>query len=411
MIMKSSILNLAIVSAMFTGSAIAGTKVYDEVSLQTAIANANVDSSIEKIIFAKNAHIKLTAPVIYTGTQDLTLLGRGALIDGSSAGSFELDADLTAVTEDGTLVFNTAADLSFKKLTVANSATRGIVVNIPVDASGDDISVSLQNVHIIDSALYGLHIDDNADEFDDGVSGSAIGIDLRINNSSFTGNGTGAIDFDGIRVDERAEGDIEAFITNTKIDRNGGDGIELDEAGEGDVDASMINVSLNNNGFYNEADLDDGFDIDEADNGSINVKLVRLTVNSNMDEGLDFDEAGEGDVEVTLRRVEAINNAGEGLKVDEEDAGDIEARLKQVKFANNGDDGIQLTELGEGKIEASLNQVKAIANDKYGIKMEQWFEEDEAVLIEEPGSVKVKNIYLSDNGKGDDIKINNIIVK
>lgn len=391
---------------MVSGSAFAGTKVYDEASLQAAFADANVDSSIEEIVFAKNAYIKLTAPVVYTGTQDLTLVGRDAVIDGSDAGSFVLDDDLTAVTEDGTLVFNTAANLSFKKLTISNSATRGIVVNIPTDATGDDISVSMNNVHVLNSALYGVHIDDNADEFDDGVTGSAIGIDLRINNSTFIGNGTGAIDFDGVRVDEHAEGDIEAFITNTHIDMNGGDGIELDEAGDGDVDATMRNVSVSYIGFFNEEDLDDGFDIDEANDGNVSVKLVRVTVNSNMDEGLDFDEEGEGNLNMALRRVEAMGNTDEGIKADEVDAGDIEANMKKINVAHNGDDGVQFTELGEGAIEAKLNHINAIANKKYGIKMEQWVEEDE-----DAGSLKVKNTYLSENGKGDEIKVNNIIIE
>lgn len=389
----------------------AAAQVNDEASLRAAIEAANLDSSIEKIIFDKNAYISLNAPVIYTGTQAIKLVGKGATIDGSSAGSFVLDSDLTAITEDGTLVFNTAADVTVRNLTIKNSATRGLVINIPEDADQQDIDVKLNNVSIQDSALFGLHIDDNADEFDDGVAGSAIGIDLKIINSNFTGNGTGAIDFDGVRVDERADGDINALIVNTHIDGNGGDGIELDEAGNGDVEATMINVTINDNGFYNEEDLDDGFDIDEADEGDIEVKLVRVSANNNMDEGLDFDEAGDGDVELKLRHVETLNNTDEGIKADEEDAGDIEAKLKHVQVIENGDDGIQFTELGEGKIEATLKQVEANDNAKYGVKAEQWVVEDEAAPIEPAGELKAKNVELSGNGNGDEIETNNVIVE
>lgn len=126
------------------------------------------------------------------------------------------------MTQDGTLIFNTAANISIRHLTVAYSATRGIVVNVPDDANGRDISVRLRKVTVHDSALYGLHIDDNIDEFDDGKQGSAIGVKLDIVHSHFMANGTGAIDFDGIRVDERGDGGITARIRFTTIDGNGG---------------------------------------------------------------------------------------------------------------------------------------------------------------------------------------------
>lgn len=409
--MNIRVLSISVLAAALSGNAVAMNKVYDEVSLQQAIAAANADSSISRIHFKKNAQIVLTAPVIYTGSQPLLVRGNGAVIDGSLAGSFVLDADLTAITEDGTLVFNTAGDITIRNLTIKNSATRGIVVNIPDDAQGGDIAVYLHRVKVLDSALYGLHIDDNADEFDDGTEGSAIGIDLHISRSSFIGNGTGAIDFDGVRVDERAEGDINAFIINTHIDANGGDGIELDEAGEGGVDATMVRVTIDGNGFFNEEDLDDGFDIDEADNGDIEVNLFAVQVSDNRDEGLDFDEAGEGDMEMKLHGVTAINNADEGIKADEEDAGDIEAKLHRVKVVDSGDDGIQFTELGEGKIEASLRRVTARNSAKYGIKAEQWVVEDEPAPVEKAGTLKARHVILEGNAKGDEIKTNNILAE
>lgn len=401
----------AMMLALISSGAMAGNKVYDEASLQQAIAQANANSNITRIIFEKNAVINLTAPVIYNGVQPLILVGRGATVDGSTAGSFVLDDDLTAITEDGTLVFNTAADITIRNLTVDNSATRGIVVNVPEDAQGDDIKVTLNRVNVLNSALYGVHVDDNTDEFDDGAAGSNIGIDLTIRNSNFVGNGTGAIDFDGIRVDERAEGDIDSFIINTHIDANGGDGIELDEAGNGDVDATMIHVTLNDNGFYNEEDLDDGFDIDEADGGDLDATLVHVVANGNLDEGLDFDEAGEGDVSLYLRDVEADNNVDEAIKADEEDQGDLRVNLKKVSVSNSGDDGIQFTELGEGKIKGKLFKVTAKNNVKYGIKAEQWIEEDEPAPVEEAGQLKVKKVTLTDNSKGDEIETNNVVIK
>ncbi|ARN74828.1 hypothetical protein [Oceanicoccus sagamiensis] len=409
--MKNKLIYLCLIAATASSHALASSVVHDEDSLLAAIESANNNPAIKRIVFKRNATISLTAPVIYNGKQRLSLHGNGATIDGSGAGYFVLDDDLTAVTEDGSLVFNTAGDITIRRLTVANSATRGIVVNIPEDASGADIRVTLDGVKVTDSALFGLHIDDNSDAFDDGDAGSEIGIDLTIRHSSFVGNGTGAIDFDGVRVDERGEGDINAMIINSHIDANGGDGIELDEAGTGDVDATMIRVTINDNGFYNEEDLDDGFDIDEAGDGDIDVSLFNVKASNNQDEGLDFDEAGDGDIQFKGRYVKANNNTDEGIKLDEEDGGNITVKMSAVESSGNGDDGMQLTELGSGFIAARLHRVSAVDNAKYGIKMEQWVEEDEVATVETAGILKARKVNTANNGSGDDIELNNIIQK
>ena len=386
-------------------------KVYDEASLQKAIEQANTNINVNRIVFKRNSEIHLVAPVIYNGIQSLTIVGSGSSVDGSAAGSFLLDDDMTAVTEDGALVFNTAADITIHNLTIDNSATRGVVINIPEDAEGDDIQISLDRVNILNSALYGLHIDDNTDEFDDGLVGSVIGIKLNISHSNFIGNGTGAIDFDGIRVDERGKGDIDSFIIKTHIDANGGDGIELDEAGSGDVDSIMIDVTLNNNGFYNEEDLDDGFDIDEADDGDIDATLINVIASGNLDEGLDFDETGDGDIGLNIHTAKINNSADEAIKVDEEGEGNINICLIMVEAKNSGDDGIQFTELGEGKIKGQLLEITSKNNAKYGFKVGQWNEEGEVFSVEEAGQLNVKKVALSGNGEGDQIEANNVVVK
>ncbi|MCG7984260.1 MAG: right-handed parallel beta-helix repeat-containing protein [Candidatus Thiodiazotropha lotti] len=405
---KLTLLSLLICTSVSTQVLGESVVVYDESSLQDAFQQASYNPEIDEIVFKKYSHISLSAPAIYRGEQSITLVGKGSTIDGSDAGSFVLDSDLTATTEDATLIFETAGEVKIKNLKVINSATRGIVINVPADASGDDVSVNLDRVTISHSALYGLHVDDNADAFDDGRSGSALGIELKLTRCTFEYNGTGAIDFDGVRVDERSPGDIYAFISNTTIDNNGGDGIELDEAGDGNVEVYMDRVSLNDNGFYNEEDLDDGFDIDEADDGNIEAILTNLVVNNNKDEGLDFDEAGDGNIEAKFKRISALNNNDEAIKLDEEDAGDIEANLKKVDVEASGDDGIQLTELGEGKIETVLKSVSATNNKKYGIKIEQWLVEDEEEHAEDAGSMTLKRVENTGNGKGDEIKTNNI---
>lgn len=398
-------------SAISVSSANALDDVYDEASLQSAISAANKDNSISEISFRSNISIILNAPVIYNGSQAIKFSGNNATIDGKNAGSFVIKNDLSATTNDGTLMFNNAEKIEINNLTVINSATRGIVISIPAEAQGKDSVISLHKVNITNSALYGLHVDDNSGMFDDGTEGSSIGINLNISNSIITGNGISAIDFDGIRVDERSRGNLSTLITNSHIDGNGGDGIELDEAGEGDVEVTMVNVTLNNNGFYNNADLDDGFDIDEAGPGDIKTSFYGVEVINNKDEGLDFDEAGEGNAEIELRHVNAHNNSDEGIKIDEEGEGEIEIKLSMSTATGNGDDGIKITELNKGRIDAALFQVTANENKKYGISIEQWDVKDKESAGEDPGSLETTEVTLTGNGKGNEIRMKNMEIK
>jgi hypothetical protein len=397
--MKPTILMLAL---SFCSCALhAQNLISDEKSLNAAINKANMDSSMTKIAFAIDAKISLTAPVIYSGKQNLTLIGNNAVIDGAKAGSFKMADDLTATTQDSSLIFNSAGALKISDLSIINSATRGLTINIPKDATGTDVSIILHNIKVTNSALYGLHIDDNADEFDEGDIGSAVGINLVIEDSEFVRNGTGAIDFDGVRVDERGHGNISAFITKTIIDENGGDGIELDEAGAGNVEVEMVDVSLSRNGFYNKKDLDDGFDIDEAGDGDINASLINVVIDANLDEGLDFDESGKGDLITRMYHVSANRNSDEGLKFDEEGDGDIRTILSNVSVSKSGDDGIQLTELGEGLVSGTLSQVSISDSEKLGLKAQMWVVEDEQAIAERAGSLQLLDLKLSNNAKGD----------
>lgn len=409
--MKYLILIVSLLSAIAASSAKTLDDVHDEASLQIAISNASKDNNISEIAFRPDSLIILYAPVIYSGSQPIKYTGNNATIDGTNAGNSLVNKGLSASTNDATLLFNTASKIEINNMTVKNSATRGIAVNIPADAQGDDSAISLDRVDISKSALYGLHIDDNSSMFDDGIQGSVIGINLNISNSNITGNGISAIDFDGIRIDERSSGNISALITNSHIDGNGGDGIELDEAGEGDVAVTMVHVTLNNNGFYNNADLDDGFDIDEAGPGNIEVSFYDVKIYNNKDKGLDFDEAGEGNADIKLSYVNASNNSDDGIKIDEEGEGEIDVKFHLSTVSSNGDDGIRITETNKGRIDAVLFQVTANENTKHGIRIEQWPIKDTNSIDEEPGSLEIIEVTLTGNGKGNNIKTKNVEIK
>jgi len=99
------VLASAMMLELISSSTMAGNRVYDEASLQQAISQSNVDSSITHIIFKENIQTNLTALVAYNGVQPLTLICRGTTVDGSAAGNF-FDGDLSAVIEGSALVFS-----------------------------------------------------------------------------------------------------------------------------------------------------------------------------------------------------------------------------------------------------------------------------------------------------------------
>lgn len=84
--MKHSLLAATIL--LVSSNLFAATIVSDEATFKQAIAQANADTTINEIVFAKSTLINLRAPIIYTGKQNLSLRGNGVVIDGQKAGSF-----------------------------------------------------------------------------------------------------------------------------------------------------------------------------------------------------------------------------------------------------------------------------------------------------------------------------------
>ncbi len=334
-----------------------------DTTFDDAITQANGDADIGMITFeAGLGTIELDATVEYTGGQDLTIDGNGATIEPSDGneGAF----DLFASTGD--------ADLTLRELTLQDGLD-GIAVEVSAGATGV-VSVTLQDVAVQDCAEFGVHVSDAGD--------SAAGIDLAVSDSIFTGNGTGATDSDGVRVDETADGHISATVRNSQFDGNGGDGLELDEAGAGDVALSAIHSTFNENGFFDEDDLDDGLDIDEADGGDIRLTMVHSEANGNADEGLDLDEEGDGNMGISLKHVTANGNEDEGIKAGEENDGGLSAELKHVEVNGTlSQEGIALKEEDEGDLDALLVHVTVSESDKDGVEIEEKDDGNLAVTV------------------------------
>ena len=101
------------------------------------------------------------------------------------------------------------------------------------------------------------------------------------------GNGFGALDRDGVRINEGGLGDLHAVISLTTVSSNGGDGIELDERGDGDAKFDVTGSVVTRNGNFDlSIDPDDGMDVDEAGAGSVIGNVMASKADDN------FEEAG-----------------------------------------------------------------------------------------------------------------------
>jgi hypothetical protein len=300
----------AAVIGLLAGSATAATTfVTDRAdagpgSFRAAVEAANADAAITAIRFKRDlGKIKLQSTVTYTGTQALTIDGKGSGIASAAPQTFDL-----FIAEGG-------GDLTLRNLTFKDG-NNGIVVAIPGLAEGP-VSVSLFDVKVVDNLRFGLTID----EEDPGAEPFAASVNLVVVASHFEGNGLlegvdeDEGDVDAVRVNERGEGDITATVLNSEFINNGADGFELDEEGAGDAMMTALNSTFDDNGLTREGG-DDGLDIDESEDGGIWLNAVGSAFNRSTDDGIGLDESGEGDLEINLVQVEASANVDSGISAD-----------------------------------------------------------------------------------------------
>jgi hypothetical protein len=331
-------------------------------SFRDAIEQANGDTGIGTVQFTGSVSVvALASTVVFSGQQDLSILGNGATLDGTNTGGRSFEA-----TGGG--------DLSVSRLVVRNSPQEGISVLIPGSATGT-VVVELNDVEIIDNAGHGIHIDDQEDD----GSGSVASLDVRVTKSLFRDNGYSVSDRDGIRVDEGGIGDVTFTFFNSRSIDNAADGIEVDERGAGNVYVDVFGSDVSGNGVFDPSDLDDGFDIDESEEGSIIGRISHSSSNNNYEQGLDFNENHAGDLRVDLDHVEANNNGAEGIEYEEDDdfagGGDIVTTMFHVTTNGNGgafeedpgDAGLKLREKGVGDLTATLSHIEASNNNASGV--------------------------------------------
>ena len=342
-------------------------------TVRAALERANSDPTVSAIVVAPSVRtVRIDEPLVYSGGQDLRIDGRAVIEPVSGAAG---DFDLLTATGGG--------DLTLSRLTFRGGSD-GVVVVVPADATGD-LAVTLRNVSIVDNALFGLHVDDKAND-------SSASVRLTVLGSRIVGNGEGASDRDGIRVDEGGAGNIDATILASRLNENGAEGVELDEEGAGGVDLRVSASTFNDNGFLDPEDFDDGIDVDEADAGDVTVAISASEVSGNFDEGVDLNEGGEGSLRLRATAVRANDNTDEGIALEETDGGDIVASLAAVQARGNGADGVQAEEGGAGNLRVSVLGSSITDNDGFGV----------LVVQEDPGSgtLILRATRLTGNAEG-----------
>lgn len=342
-------------------------------SFRAAVAEANANAAVGQIVFAGDlAPVSLASTVVYTGDQSLRIVGNGATLDGDG---FRAE---------------TAGDLSIVGLTVRDAPGEGIAYELAGAATGTR-EISLVGVTALDNDGYGVVIDDQVDPEDtSNPNGSAASLDVTVINATFDGNGFGALDRDGLRVNEGGEGSLHITIRNSVVSGNGADGIELDERAAGDVAFTVSNTHITGNGSFDldnpdpdARDLDDGMDVDESGSGSLVGRIANSVASDNFEEGWDFNELNLGDLVVELTNVDASRNREEGIDLEEDDdfdgvgswGGDLIATISGVttdaNCSDGGDGGLKVRERGDGDVWAHVARVGARENECDGVSVRE----------------------------------------
>jgi hypothetical protein len=362
-----------------------------EGSLRAALA-----SGATRIIVGPSVNgISIDSTLVYNGQAPLTLIGLGQTISANRSGD---DFTLLEVSNGANLSIDNLRFDGGGEFDFDNAGNgKAIYLQVPTDREGM-VMLELRNVNVRGVANHGIHVsdctlgDDCGGGEGGGGDGSPASIHVTLESVTIQDVGYGRFDADGLRVDERAAGNIVFEGRNVNVFGAGADGIELDEGNEGDVIVYLRHARLEGNGGYclpapldlSEPcvedddgelvlDLDDGFDIDEAGPGMLLGTLIDIAVNENLDEGLDFDAEGEGVVEFKTWKVEGMLNGDEALKISAGNSGNVMADLRGLFIVGNGNDGVQIEaeDSDTAKVHVELRGALIAGNDGDGLKISQ----------------------------------------
>ena len=199
-------------------------------ALQTSVAGGTLKVVIEEDI----DEIIIPSTLQYDGSARLEIVGEGDMPKIVADGDF----DLLATTGCTDLSIKNIAFEGLGNFSIENQGIgKGIFFDVPNDASGV-VSVALEDVKVSGTAWHGVLVSD-CTETDCGNGnggtgdGSPASVSLTLQRVTVENAGKGKFDGDGVRVNERGDGDIAATIEDSKFNNNGADGVEFDEADEG----------------------------------------------------------------------------------------------------------------------------------------------------------------------------------
>jgi hypothetical protein len=317
-------------------------------SFRDAVEHANADPSIQTIAFDPSVStIDLESGVLFTGTQDLTIHGNHATIDGAGAGG-------AAFTVTG------GGDLTLIALTFRNAPGEGVRVEVPALATGT-LTVSLSDVDILDNASHGVLVNDQVDpstqeEVQPNADGSPASVAVIVTDSRFIGNGYSVSDRDGLRVNEGGGGDLSLTLSDTRAEDNGGDLVTvmnaIRTAGNGDA-------------------ADGALKIREKEVGNLNATLTDIVSTGNIGSGIFVRESGDGSSVVSLEKVVSTANKsgaldpfslGHGIELLETGGGNMTATVSKATVAANAGNGVFGDETGTGTGAVTLTDVNGAGN-------------------------------------------------
>ena len=283
-------------------------------SFRAAIALANANPSIQTIAFDPSVNtVDLQSTVLYTGSQNLTIHGNKATINGAGAGG-------TAF-----LMNTLGADLTLQELTVRDAAGHGVHVEVDPNATGT-VAVSLYDVNLIGNKSHGVLVNDQLDPSTQ----------------------------EGVQPDDRGSSASVAVVVD--------DGFDIDEYNDGDITGTIVNSSANRN-------YEEGFDINENNNGDLRVDFAKVTANENGEEGIDLEEdddfGNSGNLVTVMTDIKTFGN-GDGadgaLKVREKETGNLDVTLTNVISSHNIGSGIFVRESSGGNAVIHIENALSMAN-------------------------------------------------
>jgi hypothetical protein len=396
-----------------------------EGSLRAALEAASEETAPGPVFIVTGDDIEIDSSLVYSGRAPLVIHCHGQTMRTAENVTLLTISEGADLTVTGLKLRGPGRFSIENRGDTAGPGGKGIFVDVREDQTGV-VNLVLEDVTVAGVAYHGVHVSDCdlADECGGGSGGGGDGapasVSARLVNVEISHVGMGAFDADGIRIDERGDGDITYSAYGSTFRRVGADGVELDEGDAGSVFATSVDNRFLDNGDYcdpqilspflpdqpegafddgerSEADipgevsgspddrcferevslypsgsveayeisidLDDGIDIDEAGDGDLHVVMTDGEITGNLDEGVDLDEEDAGNAVVSFVRSTAEHNTDDGFRTSESGPGDLRGMLYGVSARRNGGNGIRLDEADEGTITVDVYRTSTAAND------------------------------------------------